>query len=535
MQDSDPDLVRPATLNPPAGTGSSAHFERIAPVSLDPARPTVARDRRIDGVTVSTRTLVIGLGLIVAIGALLFTGLPLLRDAAAPPATATDRPAPPAAESAAASPPSAPAAAAPAAVDLAAVATDEAALRARQQAQDIAARIDALRATLTSQAVDRWAAASFAAANAQTAEAAGAFDRRAFVDAAERYRAALPAYETLIAEAARQRSAAVAAASAALERGAVDDAQAALNLAVAIDANDPAVRRLQARIAAFPAVQAALQRAVAAEAAGDVAAATSAWRAVLAADADHAAAKAALARIGGEQAAARFRSTMAAALAALDGGRLDEADRELKAAARQRPGDAGIADAERRLVRLRRERQLVEAEAAAEAAVQAEDWEAAVRQHKAVLALDPSAASAQRGLATAEPRAALARRLDGHLAQPGRLSSEAVQADAGAALASARAIAEPGPRLRAQIERLDALVAAASTPVPVQLRSDGATEVTIYKVGAQGRFKDKQLSLRPGRHVAVGSRAGYVDVRVEFTVTPGRAPAPITIRCEEKL
>lgn len=73
----------------------------------------------------------------------------------------------------------------------------------------------------------------------------------------------------------------------------------------------------------------------------------------------------------------------------------------------------------------------------------------------------------------------------------------------------------------------------AGQPVSVLLLSDGATEITVYRVGRLGAFDSRQLQLRPGRYVAVGTRPGYRDVRVEFEIAPGRAAAPVLVRCEE--
>jgi len=42
------------------------------------------------------------------------------------------------------------------------------------------------------------------------------------------------------------------------------------------------------------------------------------------------------------------------------------------------------------------------------------------------------------------------------------------------------------------------------------------TDVSIYKVGKLGNFTETELTLRPGIYVAVGSRPGYRDVRLEF-------------------
>lgn len=514
----------------PAGTSGDG-FERIAPVSLNvtPAAST----RIVEGGTVSTRSLLIGVALIVALAVGLLFGLPALIDASGPSPEAVAATPSPASESpATATAPPAPPAAVPAPAE---PWNDESLLRAREEAQALATQVAQQVDALRMKAVERWAAAPFADAQAQVTKAAAAFDAKDFRAAVEGYRAASTALAALQTDSAKQLDMARAAGLAALSAGNLDAATAAFDLALAIAPNDAVAQRGKARVASFPAVQQQLQLAATAEAAGDVAAAANAYRAALKLDPDTDVARAALARIEGRAASARFEKTMAAALSALDSGRLDDAERELKAAQAQRPGEPAIAEAQSRLARARREQQIAVLEGQAATDVRAENWASAVKRYEALLAIDPSLAAAQSGLATARPRATLAARLDAYIAQPARLGSDAVHAEASQLLASARGIAAPGPALRRQIASLDGLLTTAATPQDVSLQSDGKTEVTIYKVGVQGTFKDKRLALKPGRYTAVGARPGYVDVRVEFEVAAERATPPVQIRCEEKL
>lgn len=60
--------------------------------------------------------------------------------------------------------------------------------------------------------------------------------------------------------------------------------------------------------------------------------------------------------------------------------------------------------------------------------------------------------------------------------------------------------------------------------MPVQLASDNLTDVQIYRVGRLGSFESRQIELLPGKYTAVGTRAGYRDVRREFTIIPGVQP-----------
>jgi hypothetical protein len=82
---------------------------------------------------------------------------------------------------------------------------------------------------------------------------------------------------------------------------------------------------------------------------------------------------------------------------------------------------------------------------------------------------------------------------------------------------------------------LSRLLKRAATPLAVPLISDNVTDVTIYKVGRLGNFMRKEINLRPGTYVAVGSRAGFRDVRLEFRVAPEIEMVPVIVQCEEQI
>ena len=125
--------------------------------------------------------------------------------------------------------------------------------------------------------------------------------------------------------------------------------------------------------------------------------------------------------------------------------------------------------------------------------------------------------------------------LQGLIEQPDNLSDPAnIQAATSLLLDVAR-ISDRGPRLEEQKNELSRLLKRAATPVQVQLVSDNATDVAVFKVGQLGTFANRELSLRPGVYVAVGSRPGYRDVRVEFRVAPEVEMQPVVVRCEETI
>jgi hypothetical protein len=45
----------------------------------------------------------------------------------------------------------------------------------------------------------------------------------------------------------------------------------------------------------------------------------------------------------------------------------------------------------------------------------------------------------------------------------------------------------------------------------------------------------KEVTLRPGTYVAVGSRPGFRDVRMEFRVAPEIEMQPVVVQCEEQI
>ncbi len=71
--------------------------------------------------------------------------------------------------------------------------------------------------------------------------------------------------------------------------------------------------------------------------------------------------------------------------------------------------------------------------------------------------------------------------------------------------------------------------------MPVILRSDGRTEIVIYRVARLGRFQEHRMELLPGTYTVVGSREGYRDVRQALTIRPGAPPMPLVVRCEEPI
>ena len=164
-----------------------------------------------------------------------------------------------------------------------------------------------------------------------------------------------------------------------------------------------------------------------------------------------------------------------------------------------------------------------------------ERWETAVSTYEALLDVDGDLQFAQEGLQRARARAALHQRLQSYIAAPDSLSDPATMQQATQTLLGISRMDAVGPRLTDEKDELSRLLKRAATPLTVELVSDNATEVSVYRVGKLGVFGRRELSLRPGNYVAVGVRPGFRDVRLEFRVAPELELEPIVVRCEEPI
>ncbi|MCZ6507980.1 MAG: hypothetical protein O7A04_08045 [Acidobacteria bacterium] len=230
-----------------------------------------------------------------------------------------------------------------------------------------------------------------------------------------------------------------------------------------------------------------------------------------------------------------FAVAMSTGLGALDRGDFTTAQEAFREANRLQPESSLVKDALARTATGLRQTAILDLRQSAGAHADREEWVRAGVLYAEVLTLDGTVAFAVSGRRLALWRAELSVRIEGYLGRPDRLSSENVLAEATTTLREAEEVEQPGPRLESQSRRLAQLVSAYSTPMRARLRSDNETAVVVYRVGQLGTFESRELELRPGRYVVVGSRAGYRDVRLTLTVEPGVEPPPLVIRCEEEI
>lgn len=240
-------------------------------------------------------------------------------------------------------------------------------------------------------------------------------------------------------------------------------------------------------------------------------------------------------RADGRPAAQPFEGLMTRGLGQLERTDWAGAEQSFSAALKLRPADRSAADGLARAKEAGQREALARLQREARDFESAERWEEALATYQRAASIDPAVDFARQGAARAERMVQLHARADAYTARPERLYSPRVRDEARELAAALVREGGAGPRTTQARQRLDTALKRATTPITVQLASDNATEVTLYRVGPLGRFKDREVTLTPGTYTLVGSRPGFKDVRVEVVIDPD-APAPrVFVACEERV
>lgn len=366
-------------------------------------------------------------------------------------------------------------------------------------------------------------------------DANSAFDRKAYVEAAARFRTSIAALRRLDASRPERLQRALKSGQAALQQLDPAAAKRQFETALAIDPGHGQAKQGLSRAKNLRRVAELTEAGTALVARHQLESGRQAFEQAVAIDPEFAPARAGLTRVEGIITERDFRRSVSTALAALDRRDFGQADRALAAVRRLRPEAPEIKDIQLRLSNLRRTVALQDLRRRARRHEAKEDWEQAVAAYDNALKIDATTGFAIRGKENAEKRLRLHRMIDFYLSRPDRLQSARPRIHARKVLETANAIAQPGPVLSRKRDRLRGLISTAETPVAVILRSDGNTQVVINRVGRFGSFAERRLQLLPGSYAAVGSRPGYRDVRVKFRVPAGDGETIVVVRCEEPI
>jgi len=426
--------------------------------------------------------------------------------------------------------------------DLAAPAAEEAPtvdlelLAASKKAADEAMLVyQRRRRELLERGAEEWGGSGLADAAVAADAARRAFRGAAYDEARQGWDEAAGKLSALDRRGDELLAAARARGQAALVRGDRELAEQEFQLALRLDPQDQVALKGLERAPRIERVIQLMREGERLEASGRLRDAASVYRQAADLDPELKEAGAAVARVDAALVQRGFADAMSRGYRAIDSGDFDAAVKAFEQAARVRPGapepDAGL-EAARAARTLSKVQTLATKAGEME---QAEQWRQAAEAYQQILAIDAGVILASQGLERTRARAEIDESLQAFLADPERLYAPDGVERARAALAAGGKVAEPGPRLRAQMIALDAMVDKALRPVQVWLESDNLTEVVVYRVGRLGSFERKNLELRPGDYTVVGTRAGYRDVRRQLQLRPGMDRMSVSIRCEEPI
>jgi len=389
--------------------------------------------------------------------------------------------------------------------------------------------------TLENRAVQRWGGLRFRQAQAVYAEGDEAYLARDYGLATQKYQQATTIVEPLLNEVDKVFSKTLSEAQTALEDADTIEALRLFELAVAISPSHAAAQSGYMRARNLGEVLSLTDQGLTYENELELDAARQNFEMATELDPEWQPAQVGLARVLETINQMEFDSRMTEGLIAVDEGDYPAARAAFRMAQKLIPDSPEPADGLMQVDQgLRLDRiAVLEKQAAFEE--QDEQWEIAVETYTRILEIDGNLAFAQQGLSRVKEMSALHARLDGYIEEPDSLSSPSTMSKATGLVVDITRMPSIGPRLAGQRDQLSRLLKRAATPLAVELVSDNATDVSIYRIGKLGSFHSREIKLRPGTYVAVGSRAGYRDVRLEFRVSPELGSGPVVVRCEETI
>ena len=389
--------------------------------------------------------------------------------------------------------------------------------------------------TLESRGVQRWGGLRFSQAQAVYGEGDEAYLDRDYALAAEKYEEAIALLDPLIDEVEQVFATTLAEAQAALDAADSIEAVRLFELAVAITPNHAGARAGYTRARNLDTVMSLTDQGLRFENNLELDAARQSFAQAVELDPQWQPAQEGLERVRETLRQMDFGQRMTEGLAALGEGDYAGARAAFRRAQEIMPGSREPADGLLQVDQGIRLNRIASLEIRAQDEEQSEAWETAVETYQEILEIDADLVFAQDGLRRARQMTALHAQLDEYLAEPDSLSSPGTMARATRLVVDITRMPEIGPRLGGQRDELSRLLKRAATPLTVRFVSDNATDVSIFKVGKLGSFETHELELRPGTYVAVGSRPGYRDVRLEFRVAPEVDLPPVVVRCEEPI
>jgi len=408
-------------------------------------------------------------------------------------------------------------------------------VQGRARTEEVLGQLLSKMEVLESRAVQRWGGLRYRQAQAVYAEGDEAYLARDYQTATEKYSAAIALLDPLLDEVEQVFAATYRDAQAALEAADSVEAVRLFELAVAISPNHAGARAGYLRAKNLDTVMSLTDQGLRFENELELDAARQSFASAVELDPEWQPARTGLERVQGTIRQMEFDQRMTEGLAALSDGDYAGARAAFRMAQEIKPESPEPGDGMLQVDQGIRLDRIASLEKQAQQEERTEAWEAAAASYDSILEIDADLAFAKEGLRRAREMSALHKQLEEYVAEPDSLSAPATMAKATRLVVDITRMPQIGPRLAGERDELSRLLKRAATPLTVTFVSDNQTDVSIYKVGKLGNFQTRELELRPGNYVAVGSRPGYRDVRLEFRVAPEIELGPVVVRCEEAI
>lgn len=407
----------------------------------------------------------------------------------------------------------------------------------RRQAQDLLSKMLPLQDKLEEQQVLKWAKADYQAAIELAQQADINYKTQQYDVALEQYQAALTALENIQSRVADIYKQQLELGEQALTAEQAPAATAALTIASQLHTDTDRQQKAESL----------LQRAAVLDEVLDIIHkgdrfnkqqqwqnALGLYRQAIKLDPDSKRAQLALQQVKQSQTDDNFGAAMSQAYAALQEGQYPRATKYFKQALAVKPNasdaKAGLQQANEKI----RQIAIGNKVGSGHNHSRQEQWQQAVNNYQGALSLDASSVQAKVGLIKARARLQLDQKLQQILQQKEKLQDSYQRQQTQTLLQQAAKVKPSGERLSGQISQLRVALIKASSPVPVTLTSDGLTQIHIYKVKRLQALQSTQLELTPGRYTAVGSRSGFRDARIEFSVAHG-VDNSVEVICRERI
>lgn len=388
--------------------------------------------------------------------------------------------------------------------------------------------------SLEDQGVHLWGADRFEQLATELESAEAAFRNAAFAEAVTQYQAVLSALQSLDADIPGVLAEQLARGDAALDSGDADTALQAFTIARAIE-DSTAVESKLIRAENLSEVMRLVRQGEMLEREGDLDEALDRFIKADQLDRDWPPAAAGVARLQKALQDRRFRAVMSEAFEAISEKNYAAARNLFNQAGSILPDSVEPADGLLQVEQAQRNDAIDQHRRAAAAYGEQEMWQDAIAAYQAALDISDSLAFAQQGLSEARARLSLDERIGEFLADPTLLQDDEQLNQASLALRTAYRIDNPSRALAERMDTLAKLVSTARMEIPVQIRSDGKTNVTVRKHAELGMITSETVYLIPGRYTITGARNGFRDVREDLVLIAGRPVPEVIIASTERV